>query len=60
MKTASNSRVLRTIPLLIAFCLVSFPAYTKYGGGTGKAMETGTYFSGLIDEIRIYNRAVKP
>ena len=28
--------------------------------GTGKAMETGTYFSGLIDDIRIYNRAVKP
>ena len=34
-----------------------------YGGlyiGTGKAMETGTYFSGLIDDIRIYNRAVSP
>jgi hypothetical protein len=28
--------------------------------GTGKAMEPGTYFSGLIDEIRIYNRAVRP
>ncbi|MHC4207270.1 MAG: LamG domain-containing protein, partial [Planctomycetota bacterium] len=28
--------------------------------GTGKAMETGTYFSGLIDDIRIYNRAVSP
>jgi hypothetical protein len=28
--------------------------------GTGKAMQPGTYFSGLIDDIRIYNRAVKP
>jgi hypothetical protein len=28
--------------------------------GTGKMMEPGTYFSGLIDDIRIYNRAVKP
>ncbi len=28
--------------------------------GTGKAMESGTYFSGLIDDVRIYNRAVKP
>ena len=28
--------------------------------GTGKAMEPGTYFSGLIDDIRIYNRVVIP
>ncbi|OHB82301.1 MAG: hypothetical protein A2Z38_00275 [Planctomycetes bacterium RBG_19FT_COMBO_48_8] len=28
--------------------------------GTGKAMEPGTYFSGLIGDIRIYNRAVSP
>ena len=28
--------------------------------GTGKAMTPGTYFSGLIDDVRIYNRAVKP
>ena len=28
--------------------------------GTGKAMESGTYFSGLIDDVRIYNREVKP
>ncbi|MHC4330084.1 MAG: Kelch repeat-containing protein [Planctomycetota bacterium] len=27
--------------------------------GTGNAMATGTYFSGLIDDVRIYNRAVK-
>ena len=36
MKTASNSRVLRTIPLLITICLVSFPAQAQYGGGTGE------------------------
>ena len=28
--------------------------------GTGKAMEPGTFWSGLIDDIRIYNRAVRP
>ena len=28
--------------------------------GTGKAMEAGTFFSGLIDDVRIYNRAVRP
>jgi hypothetical protein len=28
--------------------------------GTGKAMESGTYFTGLIDDVRIYNRAVRP
>ncbi|MFC1633431.1 kelch repeat-containing protein [Planctomycetota bacterium] len=28
--------------------------------GTGKLMTTGTFFSGLIDDIRIYNRAVSP
>jgi N-acetylneuraminic acid mutarotase len=28
--------------------------------GTGKNMAPGTYFSGLIDDVRIYNRAVRP
>ncbi len=28
--------------------------------GTGKNMESGTFFSGLIDDVRVYNRAVKP
>jgi len=28
--------------------------------GTGKMMEPGTFFSGLIDDVRIYNRAVIP
>ena len=28
--------------------------------GTGKMMQAGTYFSGLIDDVRIYNRAVSP
>ena len=28
--------------------------------GTGKAMEPGTFFSGLIDDVRIYNRPVTP
>ena len=36
MTTARSSRVLRMIPLLIALCVVSFPAYGKYGGGTGE------------------------
>ena len=28
--------------------------------GAGKAMAPGTYFSGLIDDVRIYNRVVSP
>jgi hypothetical protein len=28
--------------------------------GTGKAMESGSFWSGLIDDVRIYNRAVTP
>jgi hypothetical protein len=28
--------------------------------GTGKDMAIETYFSGLIDDIRIYNRVVSP
>ena len=28
--------------------------------GTSKAMEPGTFWSGLIDDIGIYNRAVNP
>jgi hypothetical protein len=28
--------------------------------GTGKAMEQGTYWSGLVDDVRIYNRVVRP
>jgi len=28
--------------------------------GTGKGMELGSFWSGLIDDIRIYNRAISP
>jgi hypothetical protein len=28
--------------------------------GCGKDMAPGTFWSGLIDDVRIYNRAVKP
>ena len=28
--------------------------------GAGKALEPGSFWSGLLDDIRIYNRAVKP
>ena len=28
--------------------------------GAGKAMAPGTFFSGLIDDVRVYNRAVRP
>jgi len=36
---------------------------SAYGGlyiGTGSGLESGTFFSGLIDDTRIYNRAVSP
>ena len=36
MRILTNSRVMRTIPLLIVVCLVSFPAYAQYSGGTGE------------------------
>jgi len=36
MMTARSSRVLRTIPLLIVVCFVSFPAQAQYSGGTGE------------------------
>jgi len=28
--------------------------------GTGSTMAPGTYFSGLVDDVRVYNRAVRP
>ena len=28
--------------------------------GAGKNMQPGSFFSGLIDDVRIYSRAVKP
>lgn len=34
-----------------------------YGGlsfGTGSTLASGTFFSGLIDDVRIYNRVVGP
>src|SRR4030042_6200214 len=36
MRTARNSQIMRTIPLLIAICLFSFPVYAQYSGGTGE------------------------
>jgi len=35
-------------------------AYNGLYIGTGKAMAAGTFFWGLIDDVRIYNRAVTP
>ncbi|MHC4537705.1 MAG: hypothetical protein ACYS6K_27550 [Planctomycetota bacterium] len=35
MMEVRKSGILRAIPLLITICLVSFPAYAKYGGGNG-------------------------
>ena len=37
MKVPGNSRALRTIPLLVTFCLVGVPTQAKYGGGSGTA-----------------------
>ena len=28
--------------------------------GAGKDLESGTFWSGLIDDVRIYNQAVRP
>ncbi|MDT8304076.1 MAG: hypothetical protein RQ760_21520 [Sedimentisphaerales bacterium] len=35
MTMGRNSGVLRGIALLVTICLLSFPAYGQYGGGTG-------------------------
>ena len=35
-------------------------SYNGLNIGCGKTMESGTFFSGLIDDVRIYNRAVSP
>jgi hypothetical protein len=42
-------------PLPVLFGAVE-PIYI----GAGATLEPGTFFSGLIDDVRIYNRAVKP
>ncbi len=54
MATASNSRILRTIPLLIAVCIVSISAQAQYGGGsnTMASAETSTYVF-LSDESTV-------
>jgi hypothetical protein len=36
MGTRNNPRCLRIIPFFISVCLVSFPVYAQYGGGTGE------------------------
>ena len=33
---AKDLQIIRTIPLLFTICLLSFPAYAKYSGGTGE------------------------
>ncbi len=45
MKEVITSRILWTIPLLIAVCIVSIPAQAQYGGGSGMtaSAETSTY-----------------
>jgi hypothetical protein len=37
MAEMKSCLILRTIPLLIAVCLVGIPAHAKYGGGSGTA-----------------------
>jgi hypothetical protein len=36
MPTARSTRVLRATRVLTIICLLSFPAYAKYSGGTGE------------------------
>jgi hypothetical protein len=37
MTATRNLRIRRTIPLLVAFCIVSFPAQAQYSSGSGTA-----------------------
>jgi len=46
-----------------AIALTLAPLESATGGlyiGAGKNLDAGTFFSGLIDDVRIYNRAVMP
>lgn len=43
MIVPKNSPIVRTVPLLIAVCLVTIPTQAKYGGGTVASAETSTY-----------------
>ena len=36
------------------------PKINRGAIGNGRAMERGTYSSGLIDDVQIYNREVRP
>jgi len=35
-------------------------SYSGLNIGAGKNLEAGSFWSGLIDDVRIYNRAVEP
>jgi hypothetical protein len=44
MEALTNSRIVRTIPLLITVCLVGIPTYAKYGrSAISASAETSTY-----------------
>ena len=49
MVISSSQRLLRTIHLLITVCLVGFPVYAKYGGGTGEPDEP--YLIGTPEDL---------
>ena len=56
------SRALYVDDILVAEDIQEAPASCAGGMniGSGKNMAPGTYWTGLIDDVRIYNRAVKP
>jgi hypothetical protein len=64
MASARDSRVLRTIPLLIAVCFVSFPAQAQYSGGTGEPNDpyliyTAEHLNALGAEPNDYDKHFK-
>ncbi len=46
--------------LALAWSSIASTAMTLKTHGTGKDMAPGTYFDGMFDDVRIYNRAVRP
>ena len=64
MTTARNSQILCTIPVLLAVCLLAFPAQAQYSGGTGEPNDpyliyTAEHLNALGAEPNDYDKHFK-
>jgi hypothetical protein len=59
--TANGVRNLYADGIRVAFDIQGVNLPSSNGGlylGTGKTLDAGTFFSGLIDDVRIYDKAL--